>query len=415
MKLFENEGKMQVWLEGEITARGSLSELIDEIAIDHGDPTSRASKKIDESYRYCIQSLHILEVIAKDEDIALAKKDRLKPDILAYAPETQSMVLLELKNISRPTRQAGTELSAYCSEINNYLPFISDADIVNVIVSNEWPTLLRRHVVQDILWRGRKLLCLRPYLFGSEIRLQTVSPKELGCAEVDLKLATQHMGGFQLCLHDNDIDSRNPDRTRLEQYMPQMRSAMSAMAAKGNLAGNHGFAFLWKDHWELTLAPYSITILNVAAFNRLDRFLIDLPQGENLSDMQERFLRLVTEHSPEGHGQSLNELTDEAERFLKGFCSPRPEGFTTWPALLHIMDARAEYVSFAAWGFFGERHLDLLQEKYKEGKSPIFDAPNLGLELVDRVIDPNVPFVDLVHIDWGDEDDTWEEDRGDFV
>lgn len=410
MKLFENEGKMQEWLEGEIAAQESLSGLIDEIATDCAGPTSRARKKIDEAYRYCIDSLHILEVLATDEDIALAKKDRLKPDILAYAPETQSIVIIELKNISGPTREAGTELSAYCAEINNYLPFISDADVVNVIVSNEWPTLLRRHVVQDILWRGRKLLCLRPYKVGSEIRLQTVSPADLGCAEVDLKLATQHMGGFQLWLYDDELYSKEPDRTRLDQYLPQMRSAMSAMAAKGNLAGNHGFAFLWKDDWDLSLAPYSVTILNVAAFNRLDRFLIDLPEGENLSDMQERFLRLVTEHSPEGHGRSLNELTSEAERFLEGFCSPRSEGFTTWPALLDVMDGRAEYVSFAAWGFWGERHLDLLQEKYAAGQNPLFDSPELGFELVAKVLDPNVPYVDLAYINSGDDEDDWDEE-----
>jgi hypothetical protein len=414
VKLFENEGKMQEWLEGEIAARESLSDLIDEFAKDCDSPTSRAGKKIEDAYRYCIESLHILEVIATDEDIALAKKDRLRPDILAYAPETQSIVIIELKNMSGPTREAGTELSAYCAEINNYLPFISDADIVNVIVSNEWPTLLRRHVVQDTLWRGRKLLCLRPYRVGTEIRLQTVSPIELGCAEVDLQLATQHMGGFQLCLYDNELYSKEPDRTRLDQYLPQMRSAMSAMAAKGNLAGNHGFAFLWKDDWELSLAPYSITILNVAAFNRLDRFLTDLPQGQNLSDIQERFLRLATEHAPEGHGQSLNELTNEAERFLEAFCSPRPEGFTTWPALLHVMDGRAEYVSFAAWGFWGERHLDLLQEKYAAGQKPVFDSPELGFELVAKVLDPNVPYIDLAYIDWGDDDD-WDDGEEELV
>jgi hypothetical protein len=233
VKLFESEGKMQEWLEGEITAREILSDSIDEFAKDCDSLTSRAGKKIEDAYSYCIESLHILEVIATDEDIALAKKDRLRPDILAYAPETQSIVIIELKNISGLTREAGTEPSAYCAEINNYPPFISDADIVNVIVSNEWPTLLRRHVVQDILWRGRKLLCLRPYRVGTEIRLQTVSPMDLGCAEVDLKLATQHMGGFQLCLYDNELYSKEPDRTRLDQYLPQMRSAMSAMAAKG--------------------------------------------------------------------------------------------------------------------------------------------------------------------------------------
>lgn len=414
MRLFASEEKMQEWLVDEITARESLSDLIDGISATPSYSGSMAIDKIEAAYRYCFESLHILNVIAADEDIALSKKDRLRPDILAYAPETQSIVIFELKNISGPTRQVGTELSAYCAEVNNYLPFISDADIVNIIVSNEWPTLLRRHVVQDILWRRRKLLCLRPYQVGSEIRLQAVCPNDLGCLEVDLRIAAQHVGGYQLCLYDQELYSKNPDRARLDQYLPQMRSAMAAMSAKGNLAGNHGFAFLWKDLWSNSLAPYSMTILNVAAFNRLDRFLIELPDGEALTDMQERFLRLASGYTPEGHGQSLNELAQESERFLEGFCSPRPEGFMTWPALLYSMENRAEYVSFSAWGFFGERHLDLLQEKYKLGKSPIFDSPTIGLELVANVIDPDAPYLDLAHLNWGDEDDDWTDDTMDI-
>ncbi len=408
MKLFVDEKEMQKWLESEISEHGSLSDLIDDSSAEADVPSSLASEIIDAAYRYCLESLHILNIIAADENISLTKKDILRPDILAYAPETESIVIIELKNISGPTREAGTELSAYCAEINNYLPFISDADIVNVIISNEWPTLLRRHVIQDILWRGRKLLCLRPYNCETGIRLATVSPKDLGCYETDLKLGTKHLGGYQLCLYDHTLYSENADRTRLDQYLPQMHSAMSAMAAKGNLSGNHGFAFLWRDKWVDSLAPYSITILNVAAFNRLDRFLFDLPEGENLSDMQERFVKLAGEYVPEGHGRSLQELTNETERFLKGFCSPRPEGFTTWPLLGDIMNRRAEHLSFAAWGFFGERHLELLQEKYKEGQSPTFDSPEVGLELITKVIDPDVPYIDFAYWNWDDEDDDGE-------
>jgi len=401
MKLFENEKKMQEWLECELKNREGLGDLIDGIDTVPKSISSRSSEKINGVYHYCLRALHMLEVIAANENIALGKKDSLKPDILAYAPETQSIVIIELKNISGPTREAGTELSAYCAEINNYLPFISDADIVNIIISNEWPTLLRKHAVQDILWRGRKLLCLRPYRNQSEIRLKAVPPEELGCAEVDLKLNPQHLGGYQLCLYDY---GRGSDR--LDQNLPQMRTALSAMAAKGNLAGNHGFAFLWKDLWKDSCAPYSITILNVAAFNQLDRFLIDLHEGEELSGMKDRFLRLVADYSPEGHSWSLVELTREAERFLKGFCSPKPEGFTTWPGLFKVMSDRAEHVSFAAWGFWGERHLEMLQKEYNSGQTPFFDSPEFGLRLVSDVIDDSVPYIDLSLYAWDGSEDS---------
>lgn len=390
MKLFENEKKMQAWLENEIKKKEGLSRLIDEIENPPNLASSLPETKINGAYRYCIDALHMLEIIATDENIAIGEKEQLKPDILAYAPETESIVIIELKNISGPTRQAGTELSAYCAEINNYLPFISDADIVNVIISNEWPTLLRKHVVQDILWRERKLLCLRPYRNGTEIRLKAVTVQELGCSEFDLKISPQHLGGYQICLYDYGRGSN-----RLDPYLPQMRTALSAIAVKGNLTGNHGFGFLWKDCWKETCAPYSITILNVAAFNRLDRFILDLPEDEELSDMENRFLRLVGEFSPEGHGSSLAELTREANMFLEGFCSPQPEGFTTWPALFEVMDDRAEYVSFFAWGFFGKRHLELLKNEYRAGRNHVLDSPDLGHKLLAEMIDESVPYLDL--------------------
>jgi hypothetical protein len=403
MKLFEDEAAMQKWLEKEIDENEGIAHLVDDFESEVCAAGSPVSKKIFETYKYCLASTCLLEIIARDQNISLTANEKLRPDILAFAPNEQSIVVIELKNIAGPTRQAGTELSAYCAEINNYLPFISDADIVNVIISNEWPTLLRKHVAQDILWRRRKLICLLPYIDGSEIRLKVVTPNALGCSEVDQKLAVHHLGGYQLCLYDHQRCGEDPDRTRLDRYVPQMRSAMAALATKGNLSGNHGFAFLWKDRRKDSLAPYSICISNVAAFNRLDRFLIDLPENEQLTPMQEQFLRLASKFAPGGYGPSLNELTNEAKRFLQGFCSPRMEGFITWPSLLNEMDSRADYIAFVAWGFFGELHLDRLQRDYEATATPDFYSPKLGLALIDDVISNEMPFVDLASWDYEDQ------------
>lgn len=413
MKIFDDEKKMQDWLEAELVEREGLSDLIEDFEFNTAQSVSWSFRKLMESFEYCLQSLHILEVISRNENISFSAKEKLRPDILAYAPETQSIVIIELKNISGPTRQAGTELSAYCAEVNNYLPFISDSDIVNVIISVEWPTLLRRHVIQDILWRGRKLICLRPELVGADIRLKVVTPDDLGCTEVDLKLSPHHVGGYQLCLYDDELYSDSADRDRLNAHLPQMKSALSAMAAKGHALGNHGFAFLWRDLWPESLAPYSITMLNVASFNRLDRFLFELPVGEELSEIPRRFLRLVSEFSPEGHGNSLNNITDEGNRFLRAFCKPRTEGFFTWPALRDVMERRANHVAFVAWGIFGERHLDILDQEYKLGSNPDFFSPEIGLKLVNWLVDESVPYIDLAYVDWGD-DDTEEACEDDF-
>jgi len=404
MKIFDNEQKMQDWLERELSEREGLTELIEDFDFGNVQTASWSFRKVLESYEYCLQSLNLLEVISRNEDISISPKEILRPDILTYAPETQSVVIIELKNIYGPTRQAGTELSAYCAEVNNYLPFISDSDIVNVIISAEWPTLLRRHVIQDILWRGRKLICLRPEFVGTFICLKVVTPDDLGCAEVDLKLSSHHVGGYQLCLYDDELYSQNPNRDRLNAHLPQMKSALSAMAAKGHALGSHGFAFLWRDLWAESLAPYNITMLNVASFNRLDRFLLELPEGEDLAEISRRLLRMVSEFSPEGHGNSLNNITNEGERFLRAFCTPRTEGFFTWPALRDVMERRADHIAFVAWGMFGERHLDLLDQEYSAGSNPDFFSPQIGIKLVNWIVDESVPYIDLSYFDWGDDD-----------
>jgi hypothetical protein len=72
-----------------------------------------------------------------------------------------------------------------------------------------------------------------------------------------------------------------------------MRAALSVMATEGNRQKGHGFAFLWKDHWELSLAPYSISIFNMAPFQSLERFLHEIEVLEDLSDIQKRFINLM--------------------------------------------------------------------------------------------------------------------------
>ena len=180
--------------------------------------------------------------------------------------------------------------------------------------------------------------------------------------------------------------------------MEQFKSALNSMAITGNRLNSHGFAFLWKDLWRDSLAPYSITVLNFAPFQSVERFL-HINDGE-LPDMVQRFIRLVKENSPEGHGNSLSEITDACEDLLGQVCSPQVEAFTHWGALRKIMEGRAQHIAFVGWGLFGDALLEKLKAAYREGNiSCPSTSPELGFAVISEIVDDSYEFIDLSYVD----------------
>jgi len=405
MAVFEREAAMQAWLSSELAKASGLSDLI--INIDDFEdvtPKNFAEQRLLASIRTCIESLGITEVFSENENISISDSEILKPDFVLYAPETESIVIVELKNFSGASREAGTELSAYAGEIRTSIPFIADGDIVYVIVSAEWPTLLKHYVRQEIFWQHRNLICLRPIAEGESVKLEILGLDELSEGDPTFKISVQHLGGYQICLYDDELYGKGADRARLDQYETQFRTALQAMATTGNRLNSHGFAVLWKDHAEFSLAPYSITVMNLAPFQSVERFLHI--ENEEIPVIIKRFMSLVKEYGPEGHGNALELVTRAAESFLKKVCSPQVEGFTHWGEHQHIMSGRAENLAFVGWGLFGEALFARLQEEYEAGNTACSaTAPHLGLSVVSEIVDNTYEFVDLTYIDFGDEGD----------
>lgn len=101
-----------------------------------------------------------LELVSCDKSISQTKGEILRPDLVCFNWEHNVVVLFELKENIQAARQAITELSAYEQEIENYLPFSSNCDIVHVIVSPEWSTLLDHSIAFLNMWGGKKVLGL---------------------------------------------------------------------------------------------------------------------------------------------------------------------------------------------------------------------------------------------------------------
>lgn len=407
---FASEDEMQSWLANELEQNESLADLICNLdELDGLEVANISERKILESFQHCKHSLYLNTIISNNENISLKEGDSLKPDFLLYAAETESIVIVELKNIANPTRQAGTEISAYASEVKSYIPFISEGDIINVLISPIWPTLLRHYVFHEIFWLQKNIICLEPTEVDGKVQLKVIDISCIVEDNVTVKISPLHLGGYQLCLYDDNLYKDRENRTRLDPYIEQMKTAISAIEKKANSQKNHGFAFLWKDHWDLSLAPYSITIVNFAPFQSVERLFHD--ENFKPSKMTERFVNLMIENDPNGHGESLNAMTEHAKKFL-GFCSPRAEGFHTWDDLKEMTLPRAEFLSFHSWGIFGEIFSDKLSMEYENGNTHFtFNDPDLGLKVLDELIDPNYEFINLSHYNYDPESDGFFDDE----
>ena len=395
--MFDNERMMQRWLEEQILSSDEgMHELIDEFT-ETAEGKQKATSKIINSYKRSLESLRFTELISSDENISITTGNVLRPDFLLFSSESQSVVIVELKNIANPTREAGTELGAYTSEIKHYLPFISDADIVHVIISREWPTLLRRYVFNQIFWMDRNILCLEPYeVSNNQKKLRALPPEKFAEVEVPPLLSSKHLGGYQICLYDYEL-YKGCSRDRLDICLEPFKAATAAMATKGSMLKNHGFAFLWKDH-RPNFAPYSITLINVAPFQSLERYV---HSSQKIPKIAKKFIQVAQEIPLEGHCASLDEIADSGMVFLKKFCSPQPEGYLTWDYHKDFLSRQSELIEFHAWGMFNDLLLNRLADIYEAGSiNTKLTDPGLGLELIEELLDNDYEFIQLHNVEF---------------
>lgn len=394
MGVFATESKMQEWLSRELENVDGLGELIQDAGwLASTTPANIGEASVLTSFRTSLAALHITEKLFENENISLGAPDVLKPDFVLYAPETQSIVLVELKNLASPSRQAGTELGAYSAEIRTILPFLPDGDVVHVLISQDWPVLLKHYARHDIFWQGRNLLCLRPILrTNGNPSLEVLPLNELAEDISSFRVGRNHLGGYNICLYDDRLYSTGADRERLTAAVEVFKVATQAMAVTGDRLKSHGFAFLWKDRWQQSLAPYSIVVATFAPFQSIERFV---RTGE-VPKVVERFIKVIAEFAPEGHGNTLSTITDTCREIVGQVCSPRVEAFATWGPLIEMLNGRTEYIAFSGWGVFGQAALDEVKARHRAGDLRCsLNSPEVGEAVLAKIIDDTYEVLDL--------------------
>lgn len=343
--------------------------------------------------------------MSDNSNISAKKGEVLKPDFILYDAETQSVIILELKAKKAPTREAGTETNAYAAELRSYFPLMAQGDMIIVVVSEEWPPLLRHYISNEVFWLQNKVIGLKPVMENGEIRLQADPISEYMTEDYVFPVSERHVGGYELCLYDNSLyDRRLPrlPRSRLDDFVPQMKSALCAIAARGASHRGHGFGFLWKDTAKASLAPYHITLGTFATFQSLEQILFT---AEEYSSFTRVALEMIKNNNPTGHGQSLDDIMEVGRQYTRHFSDPRTELYASWRPLRNSMIGRCELVSFQAWGTFQEMFFDRLQRAYIIGAAvPPHDDPLLGLSVVDEMVSLEKQPLDLSYLQLEDDE-----------
>lgn len=395
MGIFKLEVDMQNWLSDELESAEGLADLIsNDDYVDEFEAKTIEEKKFKTSFNSCLKALYMNEIISVDENISCTKNEGLKPDFTLYAPEQEGIVIVELKNGVGPSRQAGTELSAYACEIKTYMPFLSDGDVYNVIISPEWPTLIRHYIFHEIFWNHRNIICLEPEEVLGEVRLKIVSIPTLLEVDTSMKISDQHLAGMHLCLYSKGYKKNSETGDDFDCFTPQMKAALSVMSTMGNKQNSHGFAFLWKDYSQVSLTPYMYTVVNISSLLSLERYLHGIESLADLPKMNKKLIDLVIEQDPTGHGAGLTNITEASKEFLDKICTFRYEDFTTWSSLKETMLSRGELIAFQGWGTFEEEFTERLVQEYKAGNIECDSlCPHLGLEVVSSLIDPYYKYI----------------------
>lgn len=402
MSIFTDESEMQTWLEEKFLEIEGLNELIINIEeIENYEPHNSSSQKIKNSYTKSLDALNINEVISHNKNISLTKGETLKPDTIAYSVEKESIVIIELKNFANATRQAGTELIAYAGEIKSSLSYLSDGDIINVIISPSWPTLLKHYIFNNIVWQNKYILCLEPVELGQDVALRIIDIDTLDIEESPGKFCEEHLAGYHICLYDDTQQTENPSETKLHNYLDLMIESMNAIATKGEKINGHGFAFLSKEIIGYGLSPYYISMVNIAPFKSIERILHleDFDGYDNLPEIIKKYINIYTEYDPDGHGGCLDTLTDTGNKILENICTPRVEGYTTWSEIKSAMMTHWQPKYFVSWGIFNELMMEELYQQYQNGNySAKSSCPEIGYDIINNAIDNSYSYIELSHM-----------------
>lgn len=375
--MFDKERDMQAWVYNEIIENEGLHSLIDNINdVMLYDAKSDQERKIKNSFLNSYRAVEYLEVISDDKNISTDDTEILKPDILALSIEHNTFVIVELKNNSSASRQAGTELSAYSAELKGSLDYLSDGDIISVIISTDWRPLLLHHVFNMINWQHKNILCLEPKLndLGGKV-LKILPIGSIIKAKTRDYINQRHLTGFNVTLYDFDATDSHESFLScglVDSNLLRIKAFMGLISSFCERNQAHGFCRLDFFH-SVNGGCYVLTMVNASGVLAYNNFA---EEHDMDSILISKLYELDTKHTFSSSSRSLFDAYANSREILSSFSKPQIETLTTWDNLRINAEApHMENVFIELWGFYNDR----FNEYIIENSSMVFDEQRLLL------------------------------------
>jgi len=408
--IFDKEQKIQDWLET-IIEQDTLSHFISgvdqvrESLAGYESPEFKPSFPIDyitrlgnlRAAQHVLEELHALDMVSKNNrSISLENGERLFVDLLYCARETSRFVLFEIKNQEGSAREAVTELIAYEHEALNHTPFSSANDVMMVIVSRSFSTLLDHAVTGLNSWSRRRVLCLRFEESEPHPRLVVHIPNawtaigQKGLTTNGIVTATLSFRPLP-DLDEDDIHAVCSTAARL-------------MVREAERSGGSGFAMVAYNHLYPGMAdsPYLILAGVVNPFSFLERAQSEGFLKNSRSPMSDYILAEGRTGDLSSTWAWLSCDGGAAVEYLQGYGSPHWALANGWEDIRNIerwrypgltLDRHVMPVSVDFWGVLGDYARDVVRnvERMRNFQSSCarpgmdWSHPILGVLLLDEV------------------------------
>lgn len=341
-----------------------------------------------------LESLGSLTLLRANKNVSLTQGETLKPDVVCFNPETESVVLFELKVSTAAGRQAITELAAYEQEIKNHLPLLSEHDVHLVLVASEWSVLMDHGASSAVTWGGKKILCLQAEKAQGKLVLKTRIP-EAWQITGSAKFPPEALATMTLCLYDYQQDT---DPRKEPEFDPRLLTAMKVMGRTGDALGSHGFAILWKDHAPYSLAPFNVTICCVAPFSLYREGRSSGVIESNGDSFVAALDELMRDAPPTGQSGTFFAIGQSAFPLLSELFTPQWEAASHWKHDRATLMTRAEPLMCEFWGSLGRHAIDYVSSPTLRRERPNlllgnladWNSPSVAIPLIDQMCEPRV-------------------------
>lgn len=346
---------------------------------------------------HVLGELHTLDLVSKNNrSISREKGERLFVDLLYCARETSRFVLFEIKNQDGSAREAVTEIMAYEHEALNHTPFSSANDVMMVIVSRDFSTLLDHAVTGLNSWSRRRVLCLRFDDSEAEPRLIVHIP--IAWSAIGQKGLTAD-GIVTATLSFMPVSNLDED-----DIYAVCSTAANLMVREAERSGGSGFAMVAYNHLYPGMAdsPYLILAGVVNPFSFLERAQSEGFLKNSRSPISDYILEDGRTRELSACWSWLSNDGGAAVQYLEGYGSSEWALAQGWEDIRNIerwcypgvtLDRHIMPVSVDFWGVLGDyardavRHVDRMRNFMSSCARPGMDwrHPILGVLLLDEI------------------------------